>query len=208
MEDLNKYAGLIALIAVVVTIVLSGLTIFLIISLRNKIAVQRLKFLGFYSTDADTRETFAEFTVGNRSLNEVGISELGIKNGKVNFNMTKRYKRERNMKPDTRIVIEQRSSITFKVSAEDLMKVLVDGKNGKQVLKTLRVYAVDLTGTLYQGKVPAVKKLLNELLHGRPLRPTEVAAEGEHGEVFGGGAEETANEVEGEVQEVVTDGDE
>ena len=59
MDDLNKYAGLIALIALIATIVLSGLTIFLIISLRNKIAGQRLKFLGFYSTDAETRETFA-----------------------------------------------------------------------------------------------------------------------------------------------------
>ena len=161
MEDLNKYAGLIALIVLIAMVLLSGLTIFLIISLRNKIAVQRLKFLGFYSTDAETRETYAEFTVGNRSLNEMGISELGIKNGKVNFDLTKRYKRENRMKPETRIVIAQRSSITCKVSAEDLMKVLVDGKNGKQVLNTIRVYAVDLTGPLYQGRVPAVKKLLN-----------------------------------------------
>ena len=52
MDDLNKYAGLIALIALIATIVLSGLTIFLIISLRNKIAGQRLKFLGCYSKDA------------------------------------------------------------------------------------------------------------------------------------------------------------
>ena len=204
MDDLNKYAGLIALIALIATIVLSGLTIFLIISLRNKIAGQRLKFLGFYSTDAETRETFAEFTVGNRSLNEVGISELGIKNGKVNFNLTKRYKKEMRMKPETRIVIEQRSSITFTVSAEDLMKVLVDGKNGKQVLRTLRVYAVDLTGTLYQGRVPAVKKLLNELLHGRPIRTNEVAGRDEHGEGFGASHAEAANEVEGEVQEVAS----
>lgn len=208
MEDLNKYAGLIALIVLIATIVLSGLTIFLIISLRNKIAGQRLKFLGFYSTDAETRETFAEFTVGNRSLNEVGISELGIKNGKVNFNLTKRYKKEKNMKPETRIVIEQRSSITFTVSAEDLTKVLVDGKNGKQVLKTLRVYAVDLTGTLYQGKVPAVKKLLNELVHGRPIRTNEIAGRDEHGDDFGSPHTESANEVEGEVQEVVVNGDE
>ena len=106
------------------------------------------------------------------------------------------------MKPETRIVIEQRSSITFTVSAEDLTKVLVDGKNGKQVLKTLRVYAVDLTGTLYQGKVPAVKKLLNELVHGRPIRVNEVAGRDEHGDDFGASHVEAANEVEGEVQEV------
>ncbi len=168
MEWLNKNAGVVILIAAVLIVLLVALSIFLLLNLRNKIAVQRLKFLGFYSTDPETRQKFAKITIGNRSLNEVGISELGIKNGKVNFNLTPGYKEQKQLKEDTRIVIEQRSAINFTVSADELKKTLIDGKNGKKQLKTLRVYAVDLTGALYQGKVPAVKKLLGELKCGAP----------------------------------------
>jgi len=168
MKWLNDNAGIIILIAGIILILLLALSIFLLINLRNKIAVQRLKFLGFYSTDPESREKFAEITIGNRSLNEVGISELGIRNGKVNFNLTSNYKAEKHLKADTRIVIEQRSAIHFTVTGDDLLKTLIDGKNGKKQLKTLRVYAVDLTGMLYQGRVPAVKKLLGELMHGVP----------------------------------------
>lgn len=164
MDWLNQNSGIIVLITAILTIALLAFVIYLVFSLRSKIAVQRLKFLGFYSTDVNSRANFAEFTVGNKSLNDVGISEIGIKNGKVAFNLTELFKAKKGMKKDARIVLEQRSSISFRLTADELKKVLVDGKNGKKVLNTLRVYAVDLTGTLYQGKVPAVRKLLADLV--------------------------------------------
>ena len=71
-----------ALVAVAVTV-----SILMIVNLRNKIAVQKLKFLGFYSQDTLTRENYAEFVVGNKSLNEVGIAEMGLKNGSVTFDL-------------------------------------------------------------------------------------------------------------------------
>ena len=66
----------------------------------------------------------------------------------------------------TRIVIEQRHSIDFSVSVSELEGVLVDGKNGKQ-LRTLRLYAVDLMGNLYQGRIDAVRKLLSDVMAGK-----------------------------------------
>ena len=66
--------------------------------------------------------------------------------------------------PEMRIVVEQRSSVSFTLSADELRVVLVDGKDGKKKLGTLYLYAVDLTGNLYKGRIGNVRKLLAELL--------------------------------------------
>lgn len=163
MDWLNEHAGLLVLITAVIIIAMVALAIVILYGIRRKIAVQRLNFLGFYSTNTETREHYANLTIGNRSLNDVGIAELGIRNGKVNFPLIDLYKQKKNFRP-TRVVIEQRSSISFSLTAEELRRVLIDGEEGKKILKKLSIYAVDLTGIMYRGKVSAVRKLLAELV--------------------------------------------
>lgn len=175
MDWLNEGVGLIVLIASVIIILLLAVALFLIFNLRSKIAVQRLKFLGFFSADAITREHFAEITVGNRSLNEVAVLELGIRNGKVSYDLTDLYKEKNGIGKDVRVVIEQRSALRFVLTEEELRMLLVDEKRGKR-LGTLRMYVVDLTGTLYQGRIPAVRKLLvtgGKVAAGRIPEPAE-----------------------------------
>ncbi len=164
MEWLNENSGVIVLVTAIVTIVLVALCVVLMFDLRNKIAVQKLKFLGFYSTEVDSRKRYAQITVGNKSLNDVSIIEIGVKNGKTNFNLTALYKAKANLGQDVRIVIQQRSNLTFRLEVEELKKVLIDGKNGKKLLKTLQVYVVDITGTLYHGRTSALKCLLRDVL--------------------------------------------
>ena len=164
MEWLNENAGLLIIITAVAIIALSVVIIIMLDKMIRNIAVQRLKFLGFYSADVQTREKYAELTIGNKSLNDVGLSELGIRNGKVNFDLTKIFKEKRAIAPEMRIVVEQRSSVSFTLSADELRVVLVDGKDGKKKLGTLYLYAVDLTGNLYKGRIGNVRKLLAELL--------------------------------------------
>lgn len=178
MDWLNEGVGLIVLIASVIIVLLLAVALTLLCILRSKIAVQRLKFLGFYSTDKETRERFAECTLGNPSLNEVAVTEIGISNGKVTFNLTDLYKKKANLTKEARVVIEQRSSIRFTLDEKELMTLLLDGKNGKE-LKPLRLYAVDLTGNLYRGKIKPVQKLLAELLAeslGKKPRPEALPA--------------------------------
>ena len=161
MKWLNDGVGLIVVISSVVIVLLIAAALALLLILHNKIAVQRLNFLGFYAADAETHKRCAECTIGNRSLNEVALN--GIKNGKVSFNLTDLYKQKNNLTPESRVVIEQRSSLRFSLTERELMGLLIDGKKGKE-LKTLRLYAVDLTGNLYQGKIRSVHRLLSELL--------------------------------------------
>lgn len=163
MEWLNENSGIIVLIASIILVALIGVVVWLLLRLHSKIAVQRLNFLGFYSVDDSTRRRYAGLTIGNKSLNDVGITELGIQNGKVNFPLTEKYKLEKKMQPDTRIVLEQRSSINFDLGCDELRKIIIEN-DGKKVLKTLRLYAVDLTGTLYRGRIYPVKKLAKEML--------------------------------------------
>ena len=47
---------------------------------------------------------------------------------------------------------------------KSVYNVLIDGEEGKKILKKLSIYAVDLTGIMYRGKVSAVRKLLAELV--------------------------------------------
>ena len=116
MEWLNENSGILVLVSAVISIALLVLCVWLIYSLKSKIAVQRLNFLGFYSSDLETHENYAEITVGNKSLNDVGVAELGIKNGKVNYDLTELYKEKKGMAADARIVIEQRIAFSFSIS--------------------------------------------------------------------------------------------
>ncbi len=163
MDWLNENSGVIVLIASVIVIVLVALTVWLLLRLHSKIAVQKLNFLGFYSIDKDTKKRYAGFTVGNKSLNDVGLDEIGLQNGKINFPFTEKYKRDNGLQNDARIAVEQRSSITFNLDCDDLRSIVIEN-NGKKILKTLRIYAVDITGTLFRGRVPAVRKLVAEML--------------------------------------------
>ncbi|MBD5636834.1 MAG: hypothetical protein HDP28_03295 [Clostridia bacterium] len=163
METLNENAGLIVLIVAVVLIALLGIVIWQIVEMKKKLAIQRLKFIGHFAADPDTRKMVANVTVSNRSLNDITITELGIRNGKVNFDFTDVYKKQNKLNKDARIVVGQRDAIRFTLSAEDLVKSLIQNANGKVVLKTISVYAMDSTGIAYIGKVGDVKKLLGEL---------------------------------------------
>ncbi len=191
MDELNQNIGLIMLILALVLIVLMAVCLFFQLDLRSKIATQRLKFLGFYSAQLDSRERYAEIVIGNRSLNDLGITELGIKNGKMTFDLTALYRRKAGLKEDARIAIEQRSSLQLRLTVEELSKALIEGKNGKKILKTLKVYAVDVTGALYEGKVKALKSLLEDAIRAEkegvalpasapvhpPVSPAELLAE-------------------------------
>ena len=166
---LNENAGIVVLIFGILTIALLAVMLWLVFTLRNRFAVQRLKFVGLYATDVETRTDYAALTVGNRSVSEIAIKELGIKNGGVAFNLTALYKRKEGLDEKARIVIEQRRSIGFCLEREELWALLTDGKKGKE-LKTLRLYAIDLTGNVYEGRIPAVRKLLAQLLAGAPAK--------------------------------------
>ena len=48
---LNDNAGILVLVLGIVTIVLLGVVLWLVFSLRSRFAVQRLKFVGLYATD-------------------------------------------------------------------------------------------------------------------------------------------------------------
>lgn len=163
MEWLNENSGLLILVLSIIIIALIGISIWLLFNLRNKIAVQKLKFTGFYSLNKDTKRRYAGLTIGNKSLNDVGLDELGIQNGKVNIPLTEVYKNQEAMQHDARIVLEQRNAIKFELSCKELLQIVLE-KNGTKRVKTLRLYAVDSTGTVYRGKIPAVKKLVRELL--------------------------------------------
>lgn len=175
MEWLNENSGLVALLSAIVIVALVAACLALVFNLRGKIAVQRLNFLGFYSAELDSRKNYAEIVIGNKSLNDLAISELGIKNGKMSFNLTSLYREKENLTEDARIFIRQRSAIRFRLSVDELKKVLMDGKGGKKVLRTLKVYVVDATGTLYQGRIGAVGKLLRDLMYAE--RGTERGGE-------------------------------
>ena len=75
MEWLNENSGIIVLIASIILVALIGVVVWLLLRLHSKIAVQRLNFLGFYSVDDSTRRRYAGLTIGNKSLNDVGITE-------------------------------------------------------------------------------------------------------------------------------------
>ena len=161
---LTEILLVIILVVAALAVVGSAVAICFLVNLRNKMVVQRLKFVGLYSQDKDTRENYAEFVIGNRSLNEVGISQIGLKNGSITFDLTAAYKNKAGLRPDERLLVEQRGSLKYTMSEKELAEILIDGKKGK-MLGSLKLYCIDFTGTLYEGKVRNVKKLAQKVLN-------------------------------------------
>ncbi len=163
MDWFNENAGIMTLLLLIISVIAFAFIIVVIMNLKNRIAVQRLKMVGFYSRDVVSRENYAEFTVGNRSLNDVGVAEIGLRNGKINLDFTALYMKKANINPGTRIVIDQRSSITFRLTEKELAGVLLETPKGKK-LYGLSLYVADVTGNVYYGRMRAVRKLLAEYL--------------------------------------------
>ncbi len=181
MDWFNENAGIMVLLLIVISVIAFIVLIVLAVSLRSRIAVQRLKMVGFYSRDVATQENYAEFTVGNRSLNDVGVKEIGVQNGKINRDLTAIYRTKANLTDGSRIVIDQRGSITFRMTEKELADYLLN-TDKKRMLSRLRLYVVDLPGNVYYGKVSAVRKLLAEYLkrlkeNGTPILPAAEKAE-------------------------------
>ena len=163
MEWLNENSGVLVLVFSVIAIAMIVVCICFLLSIHSKIITQKLKFKGFYSVNRGTKKRYAELIIGNKSINDIGLAELGIQNGKVNYPLTDEYRSQKSLQKDTMITLEQRNSLSFELTCEQLRQLVLE-KNGKKILKTLRIYAVDMTGTLYRGKISAVRKLMRELL--------------------------------------------
>lgn len=191
MNWINENAGVIILVAAIIIFVLLGLCVWLLFYLKNRIAVQRLSFLGFYSASIDTGKRYADFTVGNKTLQTIGVAEIGVMNGKVAFNLTELYREKASLPPDAKLMVGQRSSITMRLTVDELKKLVVTKKGEKRV-GTLRMYVVDLSGTLYRGRVGAIRKLLRETLaeEKKPAQSEDTSAERPAPEEKEGGAEE------------------
>ena len=163
MDWLNENSGVLVLIFSIIIIVLSALCVWLLFNLHSKIATQKLKFAGFYSVNRDAKKRYASLTIGNKSINDMIINEIGIQNGKVNFPLTDVYRRRNSLTQNARITIEQRNSLNLELLCEELRQFVLE-KNGKTILQTLRIYAIDMTGTTYSGKISTVRKLMVEML--------------------------------------------
>ncbi len=169
---MNENAGLLVLILGAALIALTIVVLCIVLSLRNCFTTQRLKFAGLYAMDVNTRQAYAALTVGNRSVSEIVIKEIGIKNGRVAFDLTPLYRTKHRMDGRARIVVEPRHSVDFTLSVQELSGVLVEGRKGGA---KLRLYAVDLVGNLYQGRIRAVEKLLADSLAGKVPAPASPA---------------------------------
>lgn len=166
---LNENAGVLMLIIGILILGALGVSLWILFTLRSQFCVQKLRFTGLYATDRVTRTKYASLTIGNKSVREIAIKEIGIKNGGVAFDLTALYRSKKGLADQAHIVIEQRASIDFSLSLDELKGLLLDGRSdGKGVrLGTLRLYAIDLMGNLYQGRIAPVKKLLADALRAQ-----------------------------------------
>lgn len=175
---LNENAGVMILIIGIAVITMMGIALWILFGLRSQFCVQKLKFTALYAVDRVTRVQYASLTIGNRSVREIALKELGVKNGRVSFDLTALYRAKAGLADREHIVIEQRSSIDFSLSQDELKTLLTDSKN--LFPGSLRLYAIDLTGNMYQGRIGAVRKLLAETL--RVGKTEESAEKGDAGE--------------------------
>ena len=128
---LNENAGVLMLIIGILILGALGVSLWILFTLRSQFCVQKLRFTGLYATDRVTRTKYASLTIGNKSVREIAIKEIGIKNGGVAFDLTALYRYKAGLDERAHIVIEQRYSIDFSLSVDELKSLLPDGKGGR-----------------------------------------------------------------------------
>ncbi len=161
MEWMNENSGLFAFLALILIAVMTLVIIAQNRGLKRKIVAQRLNFLGLYSTDADTQETSAKLVVGNKSMIDFSFREIGVYSGKVAVNLTDVYRKKMGYSADVRLSVEQKNAVEICLNKQEIKQYLLgDGKKAE----ALSLYVVDASGKIYSNKIPAVRKLLKEML--------------------------------------------
>ncbi|MBE7086715.1 MAG: hypothetical protein E7369_00260 [Clostridiales bacterium] len=164
MAFLNENAGVVTLIIGIFVVAGLVATLYFLLDMRRKLAVQKVKFLGLNGVDYEGRKVFAKIVVGNKSVNDVSLVELGVKNGKVSFNLTPLYNSKKGVAIGEKIVMEQRSVVTLRLEEAELKKLFVLNKKGVKVVGQIRAYAIDSTGNLFKGRLFEVERLVKSLI--------------------------------------------
>lgn len=156
---INENAGIIILIFGILILAALGVLLWLTYAVHRRFASVRLQFTGLQASDLNAGGAYAALIVGNNSVREIALQELGVRCGNVAYDLTAVYKRQQGLGEEAHVVIEQRRSIRFRLDGEALASL---GAGSKKRVK-LRLYAVDLTGNVYGGRIRAVERMLAAL---------------------------------------------
>ena len=147
MEQINQYLPLVIAVGVIVVIALM-----IVIALGQRKLFKNIISNKFSMTDIEEvnihtgKKTYAVI-VSNKSMNDAGITAVGVVSGLKYFDFKDTYREMNEVSGDT-LVIMPRSPIKLVLETEDLERLIFSNlKNGKFL--PVKTYVIDSTGTIF-----------------------------------------------------------
>ena len=158
MEQINQYLPLVIAVSVIVVIALM-----IVIALGQRKLFKNIISNKFSMTDIEEvnihtgKKTYAVI-VSNKSMNDAGITAVGVVSGLKYFDFKDTYREMNEVSGDT-LVIMPRSPIKLVLETEDLERLIFSNlKNGKFL--PVKTYVIDSTGTIFLQRAKNFHKIL------------------------------------------------
>lgn len=158
MEQINQYLPLVIAVGVIVVIALM-----IVIALGQRKLFKNIISNKFSMTDIEEvnihtgKKTYAVI-VSNKSMNDAGITAVGVVSGLKYFDFKDTYREMNEVSGDT-LVIMPRSPIKLVLETEDLERLIFSNlKNGKFL--PVKTYVIDSTGTIFLQRAKNFHKIL------------------------------------------------
>ncbi len=158
MEQINQYLPLVIAVGVIVVIALM-----IVIALGQRKLFKNIISNKFSMTDIEEvnihtgKKTYAVI-VSNKSMNDAGITAVGVVSGLKYFDFKDTYREMNEVSGDT-LVIMPRSPIKLVLETEDLERLIFSNlKNGKFL--PVKIYVIDSTGTIFLQRAKNFHKIL------------------------------------------------
>ena len=154
MEWLKENQALVMVILFLAVIALAVVVLVLCNKIYKNFYVKKFSFTDLLE-ETDGADTIT-LIIGNKSLNDVTVSALGMSNGLSSFDYIREYRRQANIQEGGKVVIPSRSTVSLRIDRKDVESAVM--KDFALPPKKLSAYVIDAYGGLCKGKVRVISK--------------------------------------------------
>ncbi len=158
MEQLNQYLPLIITIALCVVIVLTAIIAAGLNKLFKNIVSNKFAMADIEEVNIHTGKKTYAVIVSNKSMNDAGITSVGLVSGLKYFDFKETYKAENNVTGDTLIVMP-RTPVKLVLCPQEVEKLVFSNLNQGKFLP-VKTYVIDSTGNIFLQRAKNLQKIL------------------------------------------------
>ncbi len=158
MEQLNQYLPLVIAVGLAVVIVLTAIIAAGLNRLFKNIVSNKFAMADFEEVNIHTGEKTYAVIVSNKSMNDAGITAMGLVSGLKYFDFKETYKAANDVSGETLIVMP-RTPVKLVLCPEEVEKLVFSNLDSGKFLP-IKTYVIDSTGNIFLQRAKNLQKIL------------------------------------------------